>query len=65
MKKDELRAFLAEKTEDFVSNGREVIRYESPSNPGKIKLGGYRKVHNLKELTWREGLQRMKQEQRA
>lgn len=62
MKKDELRAFLAAKTDDFVANGREVIRYASPSKPAKIKLGGYRKVYNLKELAWRAELQRMQKE---
>lgn len=62
MRKDELRAFLAVKTDDFVSNGREIISYASPSNPSKIKLGGYRKVHNLKELAWRDELQRLQKE---
>ena len=62
MRKDELRAFLAAKTDDFVSNGREVVRYALPSNPARIKLGGYRKVYNLKELAWREELQRIQKE---
>lgn len=62
MKKDELRAFLAAKTDDFVANGHEVIRYASPQNPTKIKLGGFRKVYNLKELAWRDELQRMQKE---
>ena len=62
MRKDELRAFLAAKTEDFVSNGREVVRYASPSNPRKISLGSYRKVYNLKEMAWRDELHRMQKE---
>lgn len=62
MRKDELRAFLAAKTEDFVAKGHEVIRYASPSKPTKIKLGVHRKVYNLKELAWRDELQRMQKE---
>lgn len=62
MRKDELRALLAAKTDEFVSNGREVIRYASPSNPKKISLGSYRKVSNLKELAWRDELHRMQKE---
>ena len=62
MMKHELRRMLAQKTDDFVANGHEIIRYASPSNPSKIKLGGHRKVCNLKELAWRDELQRMQKE---
>lgn len=62
MLKHELRTMLAQKVDDFVANGREIIRYASPSEPAKIKLGGHRKVCNLKELAWRDELQRMQKE---
>lgn len=62
MEKGQLRALLAAKTHDFVANGHEVIRYASPTNPAKIRLGGFRKVYNLKELAWKNELYRMQKE---
>lgn len=64
MEKGQLRDFLAAKTDDFVASGHEVIRYASPSNPTKIRLGGSRKVCNLKELAWKDELYRMQKELR-
>lgn len=62
MGKAELEALLKERERQYLEQGGAVIRYASPENPNKIKLGAHRKVPNLKEMVWRQELERMERE---
>jgi len=60
MDKATLSQHLERETQRYLQGGGEVIRYASPKNPTKIKLGAYRPIHNLKEEAWRAELERLK-----
>lgn len=51
------RVNLDAKVAEFLANGGEIRRFASPSNPTKIRMGSYRKIHNLKEEAWRKELE--------
>lgn len=61
MDKATLSQHLERETQRYLQGGGEVIRYASPQNPTKIKLGAYRPIHNLKEEAWRAELDRLRQ----
>lgn len=47
---------LDAKVAEFLARGGEIVRYASPQNPTKIKLGAHRKIRNLKEEAWQREL---------
>lgn len=65
MDKNTLIRLLERETKNYLQRGGEVIRYASPQNPAKIKLGAYRPIRNLKEEAWRAELDRLRSEATA
>lgn len=55
-----VRTLIEERTQDFLARGGEIVRYASPSNPSRIRLGSHRRVRNLKEEAWQRELSELR-----
>jgi hypothetical protein len=51
-----VRNLIEEQTRAFLARGGEIVRYASPEQPSRIRLGSHRKIRNLKEEAWQREL---------